>query len=204
MDIYRCEVGQMKANCFIIADSQGEALIIDPGDDADYIISTTQRNNLNPQLIIATHGHIDHIMAALEIKLAFGIPLYMHELDEFLLDRMEKSAQHFLGFDPGPAPDVDFYLEGGSKVNVGDIELEVINTPGHTPGSITLFSRHTKDLFVGDLIFGDGSVGRTDFAYSDKQSMLRSIRHIVEMKLDITVHSGHGDDFLLSEFQTLK
>jgi len=204
MDIYRCEVGQMKANCFIIADSSGEAIIIDPGDDADYIISTIQRNDLNPQLIIATHGHVDHVMATLEIKLAFAIPFYMHELDEFLLDRMEKSAQHFLGFDPGPPADVDFYLEGGSKVNVGDIELEVINIPGHTPGSIALYNRASKDIFVGDLIFDDGSVGRTDFAYSDKSSMLTSIRHIVEMKPHITVHAGHGDDFLLSEFQTLK
>lgn len=204
MNIERLEVGQMNANCFLVSDKNGETAIIDPGDDTDYIISKIQRNDLHPRLILATHGHVDHVMSVLELKIAFNIPFYMHKLDVFLLKRMASSAMHFLDFDPGPPADVDIFIEGGNKINVGDIELETIFTPGHTPGSVCFYSRKTKDIFVGDLMFNNGSIGRTDFAYSDKTKLVKSIRHITELPKNVRLHSGHGESFTLEDFPSFR
>ena len=197
MKITRLEVGEMKANCFLFSDENGKTAIVDPGDDAEYIISTIQRENLTPELIILTHGHVDHVMAALEMKLAFNIPIYMHKADVFLLKNMRKSADYYLNFDPGPPPDVDIYIKNNSRIKFGNLELEVVETPGHTPGSVCLLNHKHKKMFVGDLMFEGGYVGRTDFSYSNESDLMRSIQHIKKLGQDWEAFSGHGETFTL-------
>jgi len=193
MLVKQIPVGQMKANCFILSDKKGEAIIIDPGDDADLVIQHVQRNDLTPRLIIGTHGHFDHLMSVLELKLAFNIPFYLHKNDEFLTDRLDSTAMHFLQLDPGPPPDIDVYLKNKADIKVGDISLKVIHTPGHTPGSVCLYEKKEKIIFVGDVIFKDGMLGRTDFSYSDKSKLKASARLILKLPEDTEIFPGHGE-----------
>lgn len=184
----------MKANCYLLSDSLGNTALIDPGDDAEYIISTIQRNDLVPQLIIATHGHVDHVMAILELKLAFNIPFYMNIKDLFLLKNMRTSAKHYLGIDPGPSPEIDFNLK--EKLEFGELKLKIIETPGHTPGSVSLYLEDHKKIFVGDLIFEDGLVGRTDFSYSSEKELKKSVQRVKELG-EIEILPGHGEIFFI-------
>lgn len=172
-------VGQMAANCYIKDD-----IIIDPGDDAEFIMSKVTR----PKLIIATHGHFDHIMAAFAIQVAFHIPFAMHKDDEFLLATMQKSASHFLHVkDVDPPPKVNWYLRHGEKIG----DFTVVHTPGHTPGSICLQIK--EDIFVGDTMFANGGIGRTDFSYSDRGALDSSLHRIFSLPGKLVVRPGHGE-----------
>lgn len=175
MNIETLVVGQMATNCYIV-----DGIIIDPGDDAEYIMSHCKTK---PTMIVATHGHFDHIMAAYALQLAYNIPFYIHKKDIFLLARMQSSAKHFLGLkdiDPPPYP---------SEMK----DIMYIHTPGHTPGSICLYFPKNNILFSGDTIFAGGAVGRTDHEYSDKAALSRSIQTILSLPPETKLFPGHGE-----------
>jgi glyoxylase-like metal-dependent hydrolase (beta-lactamase superfamily II) len=197
MSVKALTVGQMQENCYLLWDEHRNTIIIDPGDDAEYIIQTILDNELIPRTILATHGHVDHTMAALELKLAFQIPFYMSIKDEFLLSRMTETAKHFLNFDPGPPPEVDVYLKNKSEIKVGEISLDVISTPGHTPGSVCFFEREENIVFVGDLMFADGSFGEQNRKYSDPIEHSKSVAVIEKLPKNTIVYPGHGESFVL-------
>ena len=170
MNIETLAVGQMATNCYIV-----DGIIIDPGDDAEYIISHCK---IKPTMIVATHGHFDHIMAALTLQLAFNIPFVIHEKDEFLVNNMQSSAKHFLNIMTDPPPKITKFISGGDKIG----NLTVVHTPGHTPGSICLYAKNDKVLFSGDTIFADGAVGSTDHRYSDKAELSQSVKKILSYR----------------------
>lgn len=181
MNIETLVVGSMATNCYIVDD-----IIIDPGDDAEYIISHLKEK---PSMIVATHGHFDHIMAAFALQLAYSIPFYIHPDDNFLLANMQSSAQHFLGLkeiDPPPVPTPIKNLPAGRQ------GLSFIHTPGHTPGSICL--KFGDALFVGDTIFNGGAVGRTDFSYSSRKDLNNSLERILQMPKATRILPGHGEE----------
>lgn len=171
-------VGSMATNCYIIDD-----IIIDPGDDAEYIISHVKK----PSLVIATHGHFDHILAAFALTETYKIPFAMHKADEFLLVNMEKSAKHFLKLPTiDPPPKITTYLTDGDSVG----NLRVLHTPGHTPGSVCFIG---KDFVLsGDTLFAGGAVGRTDFSYSSKTNLADSIKRILSLAPSLKLLPGHG------------
>lgn len=188
-------VGQLQTNCYLVFDEKNsEAIIIDPGDDADYIIRILSDLNLKPAKIIATHGHYDHLLGVAELKLSYNIPFLMHKKDEFLLSRMGTSALHFSGHKTDPAPKVDEYLKEGDILKVGNYKLEIIHTPGHTPGSVSLYSNELEVVFVGDVIFAGGGIGRTDFKYASRQELDKSIRKLFKLPKETKVFSGHGEE----------
>lgn len=200
--IKKLVVGQLQSNCYLVFDKTiDKTIIIDPGDDADYIIQTIADLNLKPTKIIATHGHFDHILAVKELKLAYKIPFLMHKKDEVLLKWMRKSCKFFTNFDPGPPPKIDKHLK--DKLTFGHQSLDIIATPGHTPGSISLYSNEAGILFVGDLIFAGGGVGRTDFPYTNETDLKKSIKKILKLPKNTTIYSGHGKDFSLTEFSSV-
>lgn len=185
----------MEENCYLFWNKKNlETLIIDPGEDAEYIIDNIQRNELNPIGILATHGHVDHIMAGVELELSFDIPFYIHKNDKFLLNNMRRSAKHFLGIDPGPPPIATFFQ---NKLEISNWSLEIISVPGHTPGSVCYFFKEAKSAFVGDLIFAGGEVGRSDFSYSEPEKLAHSIKKIKELPKGTTVYPGHGESFVI-------
>ena len=193
IELVTLTVGQMKANCYLLIENKyRKCLIVDAGDDADYIETIIRNKDLFPQAILATHGHFDHLMAALQLQLNFNIPFMIHENDVFLVKNMRESARHFLKLEAGPSPVINSYLYKESVINLGGLSLKVIETPGHTPGSVCLYSQKEGFILCGDLIFAGGSVGRTDFSYSNKLKLEKSVEQIFHYPLDTVLYPGHG------------
>lgn len=209
-EIHPLIVGQMRSNCYLVKDKKSsETLIIDPGDDGEYIVEQLTRLTCVPKLIIATHGHFDHIMAVLTISLTFQIPFRLNYKDQFLVDKMRENARYFLGIDPGPPPLIGQDLPDKDQLQLGDINFTVIETPGHTPGSVCLYDKRYNILLCGDLIFAKGGVGRTDFSYSDQNDFNRSLLKIFNLDDKTEVYPGHGSTFKIGRekkliLQTLK
>lgn len=195
LKIRRIVVGQLQTNCYLVIDKKSrQALIIDPGDDADYITRVVNDEKAEPIKIIATHGHFDHILAVGELSLAYQIPFLLHQKDEFLVQRMRQTTDYFLDVDPGPSSLIGGYLQQGDKVELGEVEFKVIETPGHTPGSVSLYCEEEKVVVVGDLIFAGGGVGRTDFSYSNFSDLQNSIQKILKLPEETVVLSGHSEE----------
>ena len=199
LTIKRMPVGPMAANCYLIYEEEGKALIIDPGDEAEFISRVILEKGLAPQRIIATHGHFDHLLAATELKLAFDIPFLASPKDSFLISRIPILAKKYLGEAALPLK-IDSNIKEGDKIRVGKYVFEVIETPGHTPGSLCLLAMREKVLFGGDLIFKDGSVGRYDFGYSDKEVLKISVAKILKLPGDTTIYPGHSEEFTVADF----
>ena len=212
-------VGDLAANCYLVSDSAtNETVIIDPGDDADFISETITNQKLKPLAIILTPGHFDHVLGCLELKLNFNLPIYLHKNDEKLYSSANQSALHWLKKKTLKVPPVDQFIKEGDKIEVGDETLTVIETPGHTPGSICLYQKphvipakagiYTNRspiesgmtegaLFTGDTLFKDG-VGRTDFSYSSESDLQKSLSKIKKLPSQIIVYPGHGEFFISS------
>ena len=200
LKIRKLTVGQLQTNCYLVM-TGNEALIIDPGDDADYILRIIADEGIAPTKVIATHGHYDHILAVTELKLAYQIPFLMHKEDEFLLKRMSASAAHFGKIVSDPPPKIDKYLKEGESLKIGNYKLKIVHTLGHTPGSISLYSKVAKAVFVGDVIFAGGGMGRTDFAYSNRKDLLDSVGKLLKLPEDTVVYSGHGEETTVKRCQ---
>lgn len=191
-------VGSLATNCYIVFDTSSlEAVIIDPGDDADYIQRIISDRKLHPRKIIATHGHFDHILGVTELQLAYNIPFSLHTRDVFLVRNMRSSAKHFLGIEVDTPPYIDSELKNEEKI--GKATLCVIETPGHTPGSVCLYQKETKILFTGDLLFAHGVVGRTDFSYSNQKTLDESLSKIFKLPEKTIIYPGHGEISSLGE-----
>lgn len=201
LNVHRLVVGQMQTNCYLIFNNNThETIVVDPGEDDTYIIEKIQQLDLKPVKIIATHGHFDHILAALSIQKTYNIPFVIHEKDRFLVGQMVSSANHFLGFETHVLPPViDKSAHAEIKVKIGNHFLHVIETPGHTPGSISLVDDTRSFAIVGDLVFAGGNVGRTDFSYSDAQDLHRSIESLFSYPNEMTIYAGHGETTTVGE-----
>jgi len=179
-------VGPVEMNCYILGCAKTlEAVIIDPGAEDGEIKGRLSSKRLSARYIINTHGHADHIGA----NGRFGLPVMIHRSDVPFLSNPEKNLSAILGMTIS-SPPANRALEDGDKLYVGDLLLEVIHTPGHTPGSISV---KCEDLvFTGDALFNEG-IGRTDFPYSSEKDLLRSIREKLLVLPDSTkVYPGHG------------
>lgn len=201
LEIITLPVGQLCANCYLIIDKKTrQCLIIDPGDEAEYIENTIRDKNCQPIAIICTHGHFDHTGGVLELKLAYHIPFYISQKDEFLLKSARRSARYYSernklvysGIDIGPMPSIDGYLKEDKILKIGETRLGVLDTPGHTPGSICLYNQERNILFTGDTLFKQG-LGRTDFYYSNKKDFKKSLQKIFKLPQDTVIYPGHGE-----------
>lgn len=191
----RLSLGQMNANCYLVIDKKTkETLIIDPGDEAEYIESIISDNNFTPKLIVSTHGHFDHNLVVLTLQLAYKIPFFLNQKDEFLLKTMRESAIHFLETDPGPCPKPNGYVKNQDLIKIGKTKLQIIETPGHTPGSICIYSKENNLVFTGDTIFAQGHVGRTDLSYSSREDLKLSLQEILCLPENTIIYPGHGND----------
>lgn len=188
-------LGALDTNCYLVSDEQsGDTLIIDPADTGDFINQTILDRHLTPQAIVLTHGHFDHVLALLEVKLAWNIPIYLHAADNFLLAQAADSALHWLGQSVDPVPPADIDLSTIDSLSVGEFQFTIVHTPGHTPGSICLYNEEV--IFTGDTLFKDG-IGRTDFRYSDPQLLKHSLQQIFQLPKHLIAYPGHGESTLL-------
>lgn len=192
MIIKELVVGPLMSNCFIFGCKKTkEAVVIDPGADADRILMSLADSGLKVKYIVNTHGHFDHVSANGRIKDATGADILIHPLDAPMLGMLSSNAAIF-GISVENSPPCDQTLEEGESVSFGDITLKVLHTPGHTPGGISLYTNGI--VFVGDTLFA-GSIGRTDFPGGDFNTLIASIKtKLFNMDDDIRVFSGHGPE----------
>jgi hydroxyacylglutathione hydrolase len=185
------EVGPLSCNCYVVGDREtSEAVIVDPGGDACEIASAIAGQGLTVTAIVATHAHFDHILAADELRSITGAPFMMHAADRPILDWLQESGRLFLGVDLGDPPDVDADLTEGGRIVAGSASLDVLHTPGHSPGSVSLLG--TSNLFAGDTLFA-GSVGRFDLPGGDGRTLQDSITsQLFELDDELLVWPGHG------------
>ena len=190
MQVRRLVVGPLDTNCWIISGEDGvPVLVIDPADNAAAILDALGGHV--PHAVVLTHCHFDHLAAAAEVCEATGAPLLVHEADAPFVTCPTGTGGALFGFDD-TAPHPDRELRDGDLVEAADLVFEVIHTPGHTPGCISLYG-HNR-LFSGDTLFA-GSVGRTDFPRGDAHALRRSIaERIAPLPDDTVVHPGHGPD----------
>jgi len=190
-------VGPIAVNCSVVADEKsGEAIIIDPGAEAEKILEAVKEFKVVG--IVATHGHIDHVGQVGKLKEFFDVPFYMNPLDKFLAnDEIWEGFGTYIGAVPCPDPDVE--IKEGDTIKVGDVEFKVLHTPGHTPGLCCLYEEKRKVLIAGDLLF-KGSVGRWDLPGGNLEDLKKSVRRVLtELPPDTIVICGHYEETTIGQ-----
>ena len=179
-------------NCSLLWDEAGRAALIDPGGEAERLLAEVARRDLKLQSILLTHGHLDHVGAAAELRDALGIPIIGPQREEqFWLDALPQQAELF-GFPPAQAFTPDQWLADGDRIEVGSVRLDVLHCPGHTPGHVVFYQPEARLAFVGDVLF-KGSIGRTDFPRGDHAALLAAIRgKLFPLGDDVRFVPGHG------------
>jgi hydroxyacylglutathione hydrolase len=194
-------VGPLGVNCYIVGDEKTrEALVIDPGGNARDILDTLRREQLRLVAIVATHAHFDHLLALDEIRAATRAPFLLHADEASTLANASLGARLFGFAFRSPAP-AERLLREGDAVRFGSLALNVLHTPGHSPGGMCLL--HDKSIFVGDTLF-QGGIGRADLPGGDYGTLMRSIRDkLLTLPDDTVVYPGHGDATTIGEERQL-
>lgn len=199
MQVQTFLTGPIQTNCYVVSDGLcPDAMIVDPGGDADVIINYIEANGLQPRILLNTHAHIDHIGGNTDVQNRWPeIRLLIHKADADALDDPTRNLSSFMGHSYR-SPEADVLLSEGEAVAVGACEFTVIHVPGHTPGGMCLYveerqgSRHPI-LFAGDCLFA-GGVGRGDFPGGNMALLIQSIRDkLLPLPPDTVVYPGHGD-----------
>jgi glyoxylase-like metal-dependent hydrolase (beta-lactamase superfamily II) len=191
MDVRMLTVGQVAENCFVVRrDGADRGLIVDPGEEAERILHVVEELGIGIDAILVTHTHFDHIGAVAPVAKATGAPVYCPEIEvPVLADIM--SYVPWPGFGPYESYDADETVSGGEKLELAGFEIDVLFTPGHSPGHVTYAIRDEPAVFSGDVLF-QGSVGRTDLPGGDWATLLESIRSLVDgLPEDTRVYPGH-------------
>jgi glyoxylase-like metal-dependent hydrolase (beta-lactamase superfamily II) len=191
-------VGLLQCNCTILGDpASGEAIVVDPGDDVEKVLGALQRHGLRCRAIVNTHTHIDHVGANQALRDRTGARVMLHEADVVLYDNLGIQAQVLGLFPPPPRSPVDEHIHQGDRVRAGALDLEVLHTPGHTPGSLCFHlpvAGAAPLLLSGDTLFA-GSIGRTDLWGGDYEQELSSIRNrLLALDDQTRVIAGHGPE----------
>ncbi|XOB40954.1 MAG: MBL fold metallo-hydrolase [Candidatus Nealsonbacteria bacterium] len=179
MKIKHLVVGELKANCYLLV-SENELAIIDPGDEAERILNEIKQLKASPKQIIITHCHPDHILAVPEVKKQTNAKILIHEKE-----KQFNNCQ------------ADEFLKEKDKIKIGNVLLEVIHTPGHTPGGICLLGNNF--IFTGDTLFENG-YGRTDLPGGSDEQMQNSLKRLSALlKPNMMIYPGHGEPFKVKE-----
>ncbi len=186
-------VTPFQQNCSLIwCEATRRAAIVDPGGDTERVLAAAARENLTIEKLLVTHAHIDHAGATGRLARELGVPIEGPQReDQFWIELLPQQGAKY-GFPPAEAFVPDRWLEHGDTVSLGEVTLEVIHCPGHTPGHVVFFDRESRIALVGDVLF-QGSIGRTDFPRGDHATLIASIRErLWPLGDDVVVVPGHG------------
>lgn len=200
LEIQKFEVNALRENCYVVSDETKECVIIDCGaydneefqEIADYI----KKNDLKPVHLLSTHGHIDHNFGNDFMLKEYGLKAEVHEKDRKLMESMQEQAQMIFGMTRTiniPQATVGRYFTEEDTIRFGNHEFAIIETPGHSPGSVFFYCEKEKVAFSGDTLFM-GSIGRTDFMGGSMFQIIMSLRTVCQMDDDIKLYPGHGMD----------
>ena len=191
LDVQMLTVGPVAENCFVLRrEGFGRGLIVDPGDEPDRILATVEQMGVKVEAILLTHCHFDHIGAVNPVATVTGAPVYCPELETALLADIMAYVP-IPGIGPYESYEADETVKGGETLELAGMTLDVIFTPGHSPGHVTYSVRDEEAMFSGDVLF-QGSVGRVDLPGGDGPTLMRSIRTLLESHPPETgVYPGH-------------
>lgn len=191
MEVRHLTVGQVAENCYVFRrDGSDRGLIVDPGDEAERILAAADDLGVTVEAILLTHCHFDHIGAVAPVARATGAPVYCPEIEVPLLADIMAFVP-WPGFGPFESYDADVKISGGEKLELAGFEIDVLHTPGHSPGHVTFSIPAESALFSGDVLFQD-SVGRVDLPGGDGPTLMRTLGELVESFADeTTVYPGH-------------
>jgi glyoxylase-like metal-dependent hydrolase (beta-lactamase superfamily II) len=190
MILHTVVTGPLEVNCYLVGcEKTNRTAVIDPGGDAERIISVIDDNKLKPSHILLTHGHWDHIGAVGALKRKYGAAISLHEDDRRLYANACQQAR-FFGFEIDSPPPVDQSLKDGDSILIGMLDLRVIHTPGHSMGSVCFLGEN--EIFTGDLVFA-GAFGRTDIPGGNTQLLRDSVEgKIFVLPCNTIIYPGHG------------
>ena len=191
--IKTCVLGPVSTNCYLVYnDTTKEAVAVDPGDNGDYILNKCSELGIKLQAVLLTHGHFDHIGAALQIARAFTIPIYASETEDGMLaDTSLNLTAHFTGH--SLSFHADRLVHDGDELELLGYKWKVIATPGHTAGGVSYYFPEGGFLICGDTLFQE-SVGRTDFPTGSMSTLVRSVKEkLFTLPEETVVYPGHGD-----------
>ena len=193
MKVVVIPVTPYQQNCsLIICEETKKAAIVDPGGESERILSAVKNHNVTVDKIILTHGHLDHVGGTETLLQQLDIPVLGPEKeDAFWLQQLETQSTMF-GFPHTTSFEPTKWLEEGEELHVGNIKLDILHIPGHTPGHIALFDAQSKQVIVGDILF-NGAVGRSDFPRGNHQQLISGIKQkLLTLPQDTLVYPGHG------------
>ncbi|SER81141.1 MBL fold metallo-hydrolase [Psychrobacillus sp. OK032] len=186
-------LGYIQTNCYIISNAEKECLIFDPGGEGEKIISELRKLNLKPLAILLTHAHFDHIGAVDDVRDTFRIPVYIHTSEKkWLLDPSKNGSAKYAEIPSIVCKEADIILENDSNLKIGSFAMQLLHTPGHSPGSITYYFAEAGFAIVGDTLF-QNSIGRTDLPSGNQAELMKSIHtKLLTLPESTIIYPGHG------------
>ncbi len=197
LELFRLVTGPVQENCYLLRHKAGAAVLVDPGEDAADILEVVQKTNSSVKGILLTHAHFDHVGAVQATREALNVDVWLHPeaRDQFMQSHLAAKRWNIPFIQPG-APDHE--LPAGTW-QLGDLEFEVLFTPGHAPGHVSLYSKSGGFVLSGDALFKSG-IGRTDLPGSDNATLISSIKtQLFTLPVETVVFSGHGEETTIAK-----
>lgn len=195
LKINQMELGPIQTNCYIVSNDAKECLIFDPGEEAPKVTSFLKKKELTPLAILLTHAHFDHIGAVDALRDEFGIPVYLHRLEKDWLGRPNLNGSGKYPMVPDyKLREADVLIDGETELAISTFRMDLLHTPGHSPGSVTYSFGEEGFAIVGDTLFR-GSIGRTDLIDGSEKKLLQSIREsLMTLPEHMILFPGHGPE----------